>query len=31
MTITISDAGASTDYMIADIDASFFTGLSSIT
>ena len=31
MTITISDVGASTDYMIADIDASFQTGIGSIT
>jgi hypothetical protein len=31
MTITISDGGASTDYMIADIDASAFTGIGSIT
>lgn len=31
MTITISDVGASTDYMIADIDGSFQTGVGSIT
>jgi len=31
MTITISDVGASTDYMIADFDGSFQTGVGSIT
>ena len=31
ITITVSDAGASTDYLIADIDASFQTGIASIT
>jgi hypothetical protein len=31
MTITITDVGTSTDYMIADIDASFQTGIGSIT
>jgi hypothetical protein len=31
LTITISDGGASTDYLIADIDASSFTNIISIT
>jgi hypothetical protein len=31
ITITVSDAGATTDYLIADLDASFQTGIASIT
>jgi hypothetical protein len=31
MTITVTDVGTTTDYMIADIDASFQTGVGSIT
>jgi hypothetical protein len=31
ITITVSDVGASTDYLTADIDATFQTGIASIT